>query len=136
MLELNIRDLRKKALIKFSVKPEGHVFGVHSIVRGDDLKLSELARKANKLILELQTRQEDPKKMTSKELKVITDKIDQIEDERLRVKASVFDDGGDGSLSLALIMELSDEDVKRIVEAVENDQSILPEASEDGNTPS
>lgn len=127
MLELNIQDLRKKALIKFSLKPEGHVFGVHRLTGGDELKLGELSRKANRLIMKLQDRQKDTdKEITSAELKKINEQIDEIENERLKVKASVFDDGLDGSLSVALMLELTDQEVARLVSAVENDQDIVP----------
>jgi len=127
LLELDIKDLRKKALIKFSLKPEGHVFGVHRLTGGDELKLGELSRKANRLILRLE-KVHAAEQFDENELKKITKEIESLEDERLKVKASVFDDGLDGSLSKALILELNDSEVGRLVRAVENDESIVPKS--------
>jgi hypothetical protein len=123
MLELNITDLRKKALIKFSVKPEGHVFGVHRLTAGAELELSELSRKANRLILRLE-KLEGSEKLDERELSSINKEIELIEQDRMRVKASVFDDGGDGSLSIALIKELTESEVAKIVEAVQAGENI------------
>jgi len=118
MLDLNINDLRKQALIRFSLKPEGHVFTVHRLGAGSELELSRLSREANKLILKLEQQPND------KELSEIFTKINKLDEDRLVVKASVFDDGGDGSLSLALAKELSDDELTKIVQAVEAGQNI------------
>jgi len=121
MLELNIQDLRKKALIKFSLKPEGHVFTVHRLGAGSELELSKLSREANKLILKLE------KSPDEKELEKIFVEIGKLDEARMKVKSSVFEDGLDGKLSLALAGELSDEELKIIVEAVEKQQDIVDE---------
>lgn len=118
MLDLNINDLRKQALIRFSKKPDGHVFTVHRLGAGSELELSRLSREANKLILKLEQKPSD------KELAEIFNKISVLDEERLKVKASVLEDGGDGSLSLALAKELSDDELTRIVQSVESGISI------------
>jgi hypothetical protein len=123
MLELNIQDLRKKALIKFSLKPEGHVFSVHRLGGGAELELSKLSREANKLIMKLEN------KPTDKEIEEIMVRIGELDDGRMVVKASVFDDGGDGKLALALAKELTDEEVTKLVEAVEKQENITNEQS-------
>ena len=128
MLDLNVNDLRKKALIRFSEAPDGHVFGVHRLGAGSELELSRLTREANKLILKLD------KELNDKELEKIFEKIGDLEDRRLRIKASVFDDGGDGSLSLALARELTDQETARIIEAVEKNESITSEQEADGES--
>jgi len=129
LLELDIHDLRKKALIKFSVKPEGHVFGIHRLTGGAELALDELSRSANRLIIKLQNVQKG-KEFDEKEFSAITDEIEKLEADRMKVKASVFDDGGDGSLSIALIKELTPDEVTRIVQAVEAGLDIIPKEDE------
>ena len=124
MLDLNINDLRKQALIRFSKKPDGHVFTVHRLGAASELELSRLSREANKLILKLEQQPND------KELSEIFNKINKLDEERLKVKASVLDDGGDGSLSLALAGELSDDELTRIVQAVESGTSITEPVEE------
>lgn len=122
MLDLNINDLRKQALIRFSLKPDGHVFTVHRLGAGSELELSRLSREANKLILKLEQNPSD------KELAEIFNKINKLDEERLKVKASVFDDGEGGHLALALAKELSDDELTRIVQAVESGTSITEPA--------
>jgi hypothetical protein len=130
MLDLNIQDLRKKALVRFSAKPEGHVFTVHRLGAGAELELSKLSREANKLILELEAKPDQAA------LENIFVKINELDERRHKIKASVFDDGGDGSMALALAGELSDAELTKIVEAVEKQESIVdePEAKPDGKT--
>lgn len=118
MLDLNINDLRKKALIRFPSKPDGHVFTVHRLGAGSELELSRLSREANKLILKLEQQPND------KELSEIFAAINELDEQRLIVKASVFDDGGDGSLSVALAKELSDDELTKLIESVESGISI------------
>lgn len=129
MLDLNIQDLRKKALIRFNAKPEGHVFTVHRLGAGSELQLSELTREANKLIIKLQGNPSD------KQLENIFEKINELDKRKLEIKSTVFDDGGDGSLARTLAEELSDDELIKIVEAVEKQESILEEPKTDAEAP-
>lgn len=122
MLELNINDFRKKAKIRFSAYPEGFVFGVHRLSAGAELQLSALSRKAAAMVEELKN-----EKITDERLQEIDKELDDLKDKQLQLKASVFDDGGDGSISLQLVMELSEPEIMQIVEAVENGVNIRTE---------
>lgn len=118
MLDLNIRDLRKQALIKFPAKPEGHVFTVHRLGAGSELELSKLTREANKLILELESNPDE------KRLSTIFEKINKLDEARLRIKASTLDDHGDQSLSYELAKELSSDELTKLIQSVEKGESI------------
>lgn len=134
MIELDIKDLRKKALIKFSLKPEGHIFGVRKKTPLDDLKMSELNRKRNKLIVDGTKLQEEYSKAEGdstklkgldKKIDAIMVKIEEAEQEEVAIRASIFDDGGDQSLSKALYLELSDDERERLIEAVQNSVDVV-----------
>lgn len=128
MLELNIKDFRKSAKIKFSKYPDGYIFSVHRLGAGAELELSSLTREASKVISKLQA---DP---NDKEIGKLYDKITELNEKQLIIKASVFDDGKDGSIALALVKELADDEVVKILEAVES-QTDIPEAPEAPETP-
>lgn len=137
MIEINVQDLRKKALIKFSAKPEGHVFSVRKPTPGDDLALSELHRRRSKLIIrvsELQARSlesseaaPETKDSITKDIEKAIKDIDKLEQDEQKIKARIFDDGGDGTLAVALYNELSDDDRNALLEAVMNGQSVESE---------
>lgn len=134
MIELNIQDLRKKALIKFSACPEGHVFSVRKKNPGDELALSEMHRRRSKLIItvselqakSLESREAAPevKDSITKDIEKAIKDIDKLEQDEMKIKARIFDDGGDGTLAVALYNELSDDDLNALLEAVMNDKSI------------
>lgn len=138
MIELNISDLRKKALIKFEGCPDGHVFIVRQPTPGDELALSEVARKRSSLIIkasELQQKSLKANDKTSdKEKDAITSDIEKtiediaaLEQEELKIKARIFDDGKDGKLSVDLYNSLTEFERGHVIESVMNDQSIVPE---------
>lgn len=137
MIELNISDLRKKALIKFSACPEGHVFSVRKKTPGDDLALSELHRRRSKLIIKvsdlqarsLESKEAAPevKESITKDIEKAILDIDKLERDEQAIKARIFDDGGDGKLAIALYNELSEDDLNYLLEAVMNDKSVESE---------
>lgn len=134
MIELNIQDLRKQALIKFSACPEGHVFAIRRQTPGDELALSELSRKRSKLIIKVSELQKkslesndlapEDKDSITKEIEAVIAEIDSFEQEDLKVKARIFDDGGDGTMSVALYNELSDDEREALISAVMTGQNI------------
>lgn len=142
MIELNIANLRKSALIRFSGAPDGHVFLVREETQGDRLELSEINRKRTELFIEatevqqkyLSLSEEEQKKLdreaVEKETKPILDRIKKLDDQETAVKAKVFDDGGDQKLSIALYNDLSDEERERLIRAVVKEESIT-----DGSAP-
>lgn len=119
MLDLNVKDLRKKVKIRFSAKPDGHVFTVHRLGGGADLRISELMREAGRLAEKLKEAK------TEDDLNELYKQIDKLHEERFAIKASVFDDGEDGSLAVALAKELSEPEIERILQAVETGTDIV-----------
>lgn len=136
MIELNIQSLRKKALIKFSLKPEGHVFAVRKQTPGDDLAISEVLRKKSKLLLKASELQEQINKLkdsknqeadiekADKAIDDIVKELSKLDDQELTIKARVFDDGQDGALGKALYLELSEGERDTVINAVLNNESI------------
>lgn len=126
MLELNIQDLRKKAFLKFSLKPDGHEFRVRKMTQGDELKLSELYRKRSEVLVkanELQKKSlEEAKKdkpdfdKLEVETKKLAKEIEKLEIEVTKVRARVFDDGTpENELGIALYRELDEELMNRLL---------------------
>lgn len=134
MIELNIQDLRKRAKIKFSGSPEGHVFAIRRETPGDELALSELSRKRSKLIIKVTELQQkslnsdemapEEKDSITKEIEEVIAEIDTFEQEELKIKSRIYDDGGDGTLSALLYNELSADDREALINAVMNGTNI------------
>lgn len=127
MREIDVKDLRYQVKIRFAAKPEGHVFTVHRLGGGADLRTSQLMREAGRLADRLNKAGPD------EDLTDLYKAIDDLHEEQFKIKASVFDDGtADQKLSIALAKELTEAEVQKIVEAVESNTSIV--ASEDAQS--
>lgn len=129
MLELNIQDLRKKALLKFSLKPEGHIFSVRKMTQGDELKLSELYRKRTEVLVKANELQKESIEETKKkkpnfdkieaDTQKLAKEIEKLEEQVTKVRASVFDDGTpENKLGIALYRELDEELMKRLLDHI------------------
>lgn len=114
----DINDFRKKATIKFPLYPKGYEFIVHRLGAGAELELSGLSREATKIISKLKG---EPKE---EEVVKLYDQITVINEKQLKIKATIFDDGKDGSISLALVKELTDDEAIQILHAVEAGENI------------
>jgi hypothetical protein len=97
MLEINTRDLstRRKALI------DGHEYVVRRLGAGDELAVSQMSRRAQEL---LKIAKESKDGNLTPELQK---ELDDLSERSLKIYASTYDDGGDGSRSLALVKSLS-----------------------------
>lgn len=122
MLQINTRELksRKKVLI------DGHEYLVRRLGAGEELTLSQMMRKLDKL-----SKKEDDNTLSDTEqeeaLKLARDTLD--------ILAGTFDDGGDGKKAKALIEGLNSEELKEIYDTIFADAEPEPAAPEEATNP-
>lgn len=136
MLELNIQELKVNAKIKFSLKPEGHIFAVRRMTQGDELKLSELYRKRSEVLVKANELQKQALEETKKDkpdfdkveadTKKLAKEIEKLEEQVTKVRASVFDDGTtENELGIALYRELSEDMQTKLIDHIIDGKALV-----------
>lgn len=92
------------------VKIDGHLFTVRKLGAGEELDLSQIARQTVKLLEKLTETEEWSDKDSNE--------FEDLKRRSLNIYAKTFDDGGDGSKSMALVERLSDEERNEIYRQV------------------
>ncbi|UNQ40949.1 hypothetical protein MPC38_06775 [Prescottella equi] len=121
MIEIATSKLssRKKVLI------DGHDYTVRKLSAGDELAISQILRKLNRL-------QEKAKAgiFSAKE----EEEFNALQEQSLKIYADTFDDGGDGTKSLELISRLSYDERTEVYDMIFNADKLKEQEGEQDST--
>lgn len=120
MLQINTNELSQRKKVEI----DGHIYIVRRMGAGDQLSVSQYLRE-----LDILAEKEKRTKLTEKENK----RVSEIENASLEITAHCFDDQEDGSKSLALVKNLSQDEIaelfNQIFEEENGNKEDKPEAS-------